>query len=138
MSYLLLEEASDSHDAKAEAAQAFLARSGASVGSSSAGATAGSPAGSGATNGGSGGSAGGSSGSGGYRSKSKKKGLGSGGSATSHPGGGDTQFGSTTPSVPWTQGYNPWTGLVPASSVPIRAPAPASSAHGRLSSPNRR
>src|SRR6185295_16039777 len=87
MSYLLLEEASDSHDAKTDAAQAFLARNG---GSSSAGASAGSPAGSGGSPTGSGGSTGttggSTGGSGGSRFKNKKKGRGFGSSGAPNSG----------------------------------------------------
>jgi hypothetical protein len=71
MSYLLLEEASGSHDAKTGVAQAFLARSGGSgSGSSSTGSTAG-----GGSSGGSAGTLVGATGrSGGIRPKNKKKG----------------------------------------------------------------
>jgi hypothetical protein len=123
MSYLLLEEASDSHDAQNDAAQAYTARQdGTSAGGSSTGASGGSAGG---LAGGSAGSAGGSGGSNPFRSKHKKKPKGSnssgGGGARTGSAGGHPQRSATLP-APWAAGYNPWTGLVQAWPMALRAP----------------
>jgi hypothetical protein len=133
MSYLLPEEASDSHNAKTDAAQAFLARSG---GSGSGSSSTGSTAGSGGSLGGSAGTPGGATGrSGGTRPKNKKKGRESNFPGMPRGGGGGQQPAPNS-TMPWTAGYNPWTGLVQAWSMPIRALALGCSAHGLPSNPN--
>ncbi|RLM87259.1 YEATS domain-containing protein 2-like [Panicum miliaceum] len=106
-SYLLLEEIQLQHDAKMEAGQAFLAG-----------------------HGGSGTSSGSTDNSNNSRSKSKNKRRGHGyGSSSSGPsanpgngGGGGPQQRPQLSAAPWSQGYNPWTGLVQAWPVPFRAP----------------
>jgi hypothetical protein len=113
MSYLLLEEASDSQEAKTDAAQAYAARQDtSSAGGSSAAAGGSSGASAGGSAGGSGGSNGTSGGSGGNRSRTKKKGRGygypgGGGGAGGRGGGaGQPQLPNNT-SAPWAAGYNP-------------------------------
>jgi hypothetical protein len=131
MSYLLLEEASDSHDAKTDAVQAYTARQGgAPTGTSAAGGSAGGSGGSGGPGGSSAGgtsrSAAGSSGSSAPRFKNKKKGCGGGYFGAPSSGGGSScgqPFASNNTFAPWVAGYNPWTGLVQAWSMPIRAPS---------------
>lgn len=125
-SYLLLEELCDKHDAKVDAGQAFYA---AHRGDSSTGNT---------DHANHAGRNGGQSGSDASRNKprNKKRGRGSGApgnGASSASSSGGAPIGSSSahqhqppPGLPWTAGYNPWTGLVQAWPMPFRTPgAPA-------------
>jgi hypothetical protein len=129
-SYLLLEEASDEHDSKAQAGHALYAGRG---GSASAGSGSGE---SGPKSGSGGGSGGGGSGRSkkSYRPRSKGSSSSSGGAVP--PGasaGGSNSSQATMPS--WSAGYNPWTGMVQAWSMPFRAPGADVLVPGLHSSP---
>ncbi|KAF8723025.1 hypothetical protein HU200_022172 [Digitaria exilis] len=106
-SFLLLEELQLQHDAKSEVGQALYAgHDGSSTNKQ--------PKNKSKKN---------SGGRGGNRGGGNSSGANNGGSGSGHAGGGGNTGGSQSraPS-PWASGYNPWTGLVQAWSVPLRAP----------------
>ncbi|KAF0892555.1 hypothetical protein E2562_016852 [Oryza meyeriana var. granulata] len=107
-SFLILEELSEQHDAKADANHALAA----GHGSGNSGSTDQSRTASSNDN---------TSGAGGSRNRPQKSNKGRGrGQRSGNTGGGGTR--PQSPAGQWTAGYNPWTGYVQAWPAPFRAP----------------